>query len=184
MLLPEHSDGTEISKFTISECVGVGKQRDPQIVRGTMIHCDGSTEEMTAYFYDPAYLNSYSHPFELPTDEERSQLEPEEIVPPLRGIPRRTLAFGSFGRKAYHLRDVAELQIPGTAQPLGLIDPPAFYRAFFPCRELASERAVAVLTWDPCKGTNAVAHLKGLSTPEEHAALRNSILNTIECCWS
>jgi hypothetical protein len=30
------------------------------------------TEEITAYFFDPAYLNSYSHAFELPTDEERS----------------------------------------------------------------------------------------------------------------
>jgi hypothetical protein len=71
-------------------------------------------------------------------------------VKPYRCIPRRVISWIAFSRLASPLRTLSEMPIKGHPP---LVPPPRLYRLFFPARELASERGVAVVIWAPKRST-------------------------------
>jgi len=151
-----------------------------QVVRGIMVHCDGLNQGITANLYDPAYLDIYCRPPELPAAEDVAMTVEEAILAGPRGIPRRTSVRGSIFVLVLKLRDVAELTTPGTSQLIGLINLRCDIEPSFQTENWRAKGRRGRLCGSLLKGLTKLLISKGSSNPEIQV-FGAAILKTIEC---
>jgi hypothetical protein len=140
-LLPENPE-EEPATFVITEQIAVGGGQKSQVLEG--IFQDGKyapRETTMAHIFDPMYVEFLEEIFPGSAKGE---------VKPHRCIPRRVISWIAFSRLASPLRTLSEMPIKGHRP---LVPRPRLYRLFFPARELASERGVAVVIWAPKRST-------------------------------
>jgi hypothetical protein len=156
-LVPRGSSGWTVLKVKIHQQRDVGPRRDCQIVAGQIIEITDWVGEITEgeherlkkligrpveiRLYDPTYLRLDVQGF-----SEKSVTDTELA----ESIPRREAAFWNYMGDKRPLELLGEWTI--TSQKSPLVKPAVFCRYFAPEREIAGERGVAAIIWEPSQG--------------------------------
>jgi hypothetical protein len=151
-----------VSTFRIMDQVIVKGGSAIQSVRGALERGD-VIEHTTAYIFDPLYVDFSECPGPgNAAGEER----------PLQALPRRLAAYLAFKKFLDPLKIICDLAQTGHVP--SLVPQPRVFRLFFPERELASERAAAVVVWEPYPSTSLSDVSKSFS-PDDISHLTKAV---------
>jgi hypothetical protein len=157
-LMPQTSTGRTIILVKIEEHIDVGPLKDVQRIVAKVVGVRSENDEsctelgqieatrgrrLEMRLYDPCYIQlddqAFSHEKIVRDDTQKFLC-----------FTRRYSAYGNFLSDKRPLDFFSGKLIGG--QPCPLVTTPIFCRYFLPDRELASERGVSVLLWEPSQG--------------------------------